>query len=77
MINATDTVTVYLTLNREMARTEDAATMAAAMGVDLETLGAILEGDQEWEPEESVIAALADTADVESEEWDVSEIVEG
>lgn len=77
MINVTDTVTVYITLNRELVRTEDAGTMAAAMGVDLDTLGAILEGDQDWEPEESVIAAMADAADIESEEWDVSEIVEG
>lgn len=77
MIKATDTVTVYITLNRELSRTDDAGTMARIMGVSLGTLGAILEGDQDWEPEESVIVALADTADVESEEWDVSEIVEG
>ena len=76
-LQAEDQVSVYFNVNREYVLSDDAATVADAMGVDLDTLTAIVEGDQDWEPAEITVANLVDHgADVESEEWDVSEVTE-
>jgi hypothetical protein len=78
MLKPGDQVSVVILLNRTYNLTDDAATVAKLAGVSLETLSGIVEDGKEWEPEESTLDTMSkhETADIESEDWDVEEIIE-
>lgn len=77
MLKPGDQVSVYVSLSRTYLLADDASAVATAMGVSLDTLSGIVNDGDDWEPEETTLSAMADRADIHSEEWDVEEIAEG
>ena len=78
-LQASETVTVYISLTREIAVSGDAGEMAGLMGLTLAKLSGVVEDGNDWEPDDATIAKMAEApgADVESEEWEITEITEG
>lgn len=76
MLRGTEEISVTITLSREYVVTGDAATIARLAGMDLHELTAVVEDGDDWEPEESMLATMAESpeADLHSEEWDWTEI---
>ena len=60
-LQASETVTVYISLTREIAVSGDAGEMAGLMGLTLAKLSGVVEDGNDWEPDDATMA-LYETA---------------
>lgn len=69
------TVQLTIRLSRTIVVEGTGATMAAMMGLTMAQLSALADDGTDWEPDDTLLSALADKGEVQDEEWDWEEII--